>query len=126
MYAALDVFFLVFHTGWVVFNLVGWMWKKTRRANLVTLLLTGGSWVGLGMWYGYGYCPCTDWHWQVRRAMGDDDLPRSYMKFLVDVLTGLDVGAALVDAVTVIGFVTALSVSAVLNGRDRKAGAGSG
>ncbi len=118
MYVFLNVFFIVFHTGWVLFNLLGWIWKKTRRANLVTLLLTGGSWTVLGIWYGFGYCPCTDWHWQVRRQLGDDDLPSSYMTFLIDILTGWTLPADLVNTITLVGFLLALAVSVALNVRD--------
>ncbi len=118
MYVFLDIFFIVFHTGWVLFNLLGWIWKKTRRANLVTLLLTGGSWTVLGLWYGFGYCPCTDWHWHVRRRLGDDDLPASYMTFLIDTLTGWTLPAELVNTVTLVGFLLVLAASVALNVRD--------
>lgn len=118
MYAFLNVFFFVFHTGLILFNGLGWIWKKTRKANLITLLLTGGSWTVLGLWYGFGYCPSTDWHWQVRRELGYHDMPRSYMKFLVDTLTGWDVNAHAVDTATLVFFLGALVTSLLLNYRD--------
>ena len=68
MYKFLDIFFIVFHTSLIFFNLFGWIWKYTRRANLVALLLTGGSWFILGLYYGIGYCPFTEWHWEVLHA----------------------------------------------------------
>lgn len=118
MYVFLDTFFFVFHSSVIVFNVLGWAWKKTRRANLAALLLTAGSWVVLGFWKGFGYCPSTDWHWHVRRQLGKDDMPRSYMKFLADAVLGWDVPAAWVDAATVAGLLLALAVSAYLNVRD--------
>ena len=118
MYVFLDSFFLIFHSSLVLFNGLGWIWQRTREANLATLLLTLGSWVVLGFWKGFGYCPCTDWHWRVRRRLGDDDLPRSYMKFLADTLLGTDLPAAAVDAATVGGLALALIASAYLNARD--------
>jgi hypothetical protein len=39
----LNGFFLVFHTGLIVFNLVGWAWRRTRRLHLLTVGLTAGS-----------------------------------------------------------------------------------
>lgn len=39
MYAFLDKFFFVFHSALIVFNLFGWIWRKTRAANLVVVLL---------------------------------------------------------------------------------------
>jgi len=115
MYRFLDIFFIVFHTLWILFNLFGWIWDKTRFLNLITLLLTGGSWFILGIWYGIGYCPCTQWHWEARRELGYTEMPNSYTKFLVDTLTGLDVNAQLVDIATVLFFFIALGISVYLN-----------
>lgn len=113
-----DWFFLLFHAGWVIFNLTGWIWKRTRKANLVTLLLTGLSWTILGIWYGFGYCPLTDWHWDVLHKLGVRGLPSSYMKYLLDRLTGLDIDATVVDYITGTTFILALVISAFLNMRD--------
>lgn len=120
MYPFLDKFFLVFHSSWMIFILLGWIWKKTRLANLVVILFTAFSWFFLGIWYGFGFCPCTEWHWQVRFKLGDYDLPYSYTKFLVDTLTGLDVSQQLMDALAVSLLLLALLVSLSLNIRDWK------
>lgn len=120
MNAFLNIFFFGFHSAWIVFNLFGWFWRKTRLANLVTLLLTAFSWFILGIWYGFGYCPSTDWHWQVRARLGYPHMPDSYTKFLVDSLTGLDVNAQLVDIFTVVFFLLAFAASAWINLRDWK------
>jgi len=118
MYAFLDKFFLFFHTALIFFNLFGWVWRKTRRLNLFTLLATAFSWFGLGLRYGFGYCPCTDWHWQVKLKLGQYDLPNSYIKYLIDTFTGLDINASLVDALTGIFFALALIASIATNYRD--------
>ncbi len=81
----------------------------------MTLLLTAFSWFILGIWYGFGYCPCTDWHWMVRRELGYADMPNSYIKFLANELTGLDVTAYTVDLWTGLLFGAALLVSLYLN-----------
>ncbi|MFH0866829.1 MAG: DUF2784 domain-containing protein [Bacteroidota bacterium] len=116
----LDYFFLTFHTGITIFNLFGWIWRKTRKANLITLLLTGLSWFVLGLFYGIGYCPLTEWHWQVLEKLGKHDLPYSYIKYLIYRLTSLDANATLVEYATVIGFFIALVMSVILNIRDYK------
>jgi hypothetical protein len=118
--AFLDKFFIIFHTLYALFCLFGWIWRKTRKLNLLVLLLTLFSWIVLGIWYGIGYCPLTDWHWQVRSNLGMYDMPNSYIKFLLDTLTGLDWNAAAVDIMTGVGFGLALVVSAVLNIYDWK------
>ncbi|MEE9169154.1 MAG: DUF2784 domain-containing protein [bacterium] len=118
MLAFLNIFFFVFHSSLIVFNLFGWTWKKTRLANLITLLLTALSWFVLGIWYGFGFCPCTEWHWQVRIKMGLYDMPASYIKFLVDSMTGLDVNAEIVDVVTLAALILALAGSITTNWLD--------
>ena len=114
-YALLDGFFVVFHTSLILFNLFGWIWKKTRLWNLVTLGLTGGSWFILGLFCGFGYCPCTDWHFRVLEKMGHTGLPVSYIKYLADRITGTTWDSAFIDAVTLAGFFIALIASLWLN-----------
>jgi hypothetical protein len=117
MYPFLNQFFFIFHSILIVFSLFGWIWKKTRLVNLVVLLLIGSSWFILGIWYGLGFCPSTQWHWQVRMRLGYDDMPTSYTKFLLDSLTGLDVSAGLVDILTLVFFMIALFGSVAVNVR---------
>lgn len=122
MYRFLDIFFIAFHTLFILFILAGWAWKKTRRIHLVMEGLTALSWFGLGIWFGFGYCPFTDWHWRVRIALGDNDLPASYIKFLIDHLTGFDANAMLVDTATVGTFLLSVALSIALNARDYRIG----
>jgi hypothetical protein len=118
MYWFLDKFFFAFHSSLMALILLGWMWKRTRLANLVVVLLTAFSWFILGIWYGYGYCPSTDWHWQVRGRMGIRDLPTSYTKLLFDSFIGWDISQKTVDIVTLLLLVFALSASLYTNIRD--------
>jgi len=118
-YRLLDILFVVFHTSLTFFNLFGWIWKRTRLANLITLALTGASWLFLGLMVGVpGYCPLTDWHFDILYKLGETDLPTSYIKYLIDRLTGLDVNQSLVDKATLYSFIAALIVSLLLNIRD--------
>jgi hypothetical protein len=112
-----DIFFTAFHSLLVLFILFGWIWKKTRRLNLICILLTAASWLGLGIFYGLGYCPLTDWHFNILRRLGYTDLPNSYLSFLFTRLTGLQIDQNLVDSVTLWGLVIALMVSIFLNFR---------
>ena len=113
----LDIFFTAFHSLLVLFILFGWIWKKTRRLNLICILLTAASWLGLGIFYGLGYCPLTDWHFNILRRLGYSDLPNSYLSFLFTRLTGLQIDQNLVDAVTLWGLVIAMMMSIFLNFR---------
>lgn len=114
----LNIFFFVFHTALIFFNVLGWIWKATRKWNLATLSLTATSWFLMGIWYGVGYCICTDWHWQVRRAMGIRDTADSYLVLLVQKLTGWNPPISLVNSVALVVFLLSLGMSIGLNVRD--------
>lgn len=118
----LTLHFILFfsHFSVTVFNLTGWIWKKTRRMHLVTIILTLLSWFGLGLFYGFGYCPLVDWQWDIKRRLGEADLPASFVKYYLDKWTGHSWDAVLVDNAVVILGVTALAASVVLNVLDRR------
>ena len=116
----LNIFFFVFHTVFTVFNIIGWMFPKTRKLHLVTMLLTAISWFVLGIWYGWGYCLCTDWHWQVREALGYHDRSNSYIHFLLFKLTGKDFNPRLVDMGTMVIFLLCFVLSIWFNIKDRR------
>jgi len=119
MYKALDIFFVVLHSSVILFNCFGWIWKRTRKANLVLLLATAGSWLILGLIVGtLGYCPLTDWHFRVLNKLGVSDLPLSYVKYLADRLLGTDFNSATIDSITIWTLVAALLISLYLNFRD--------
>ncbi len=118
MLAFLDVFFFVFHTALIVFVLIGWAHPKTRPWNLAVQLLTLFSWVGLGYFYGWGYCICTDWHWQVREAMGRPMHTTSYTVFLVEATLPVNVSRLFMEGMTTAGLIIAFAISLTLNIRD--------
>ena len=95
MLPVLNVAFFAFHTALILFNVFGWIPRRTRRWNLATLLATLFSWTLMGIWYGQGYCVCTDWHLRVRAAMGIQDHADNYLVLLVRILTGWDPPVAL-------------------------------
>jgi hypothetical protein len=119
IYRILDIFFIIFHSSLVIFNLFGWILRRTRIWNLTTLLLTGASWLLLGLIIGtLGYCPLTEWHFNVLSKLGETNLPDSYIKYLADRITGLYISASLVDKVTLYSFLAALTISLLLNIMD--------
>jgi hypothetical protein len=122
MLKLLDFFFIAFHTLLIFFNLFGWIFRKTRKLNLITLSLTGASWFILGIFYGIGYCPLTDWHFRILEKLGETNLPSSYMVYLFDRLTGIELNGTLVDRLTMAGFLLALVVSVGVNVWDCRKG----
>lgn len=98
----LNIFFFVFHAALVLFNVLGWLFKQTRFWNLLTLSATALSWFVLGIWQGWGYCPCTDWHWWVRSQLGLEVETNSYIDFLLRNLLNINLSRTLVDSATLI------------------------
>ena len=115
---ALDYFYTFLHFAIVGFNLFAWILRQTRRAHLWGAGVTLGSWIGLAPWFGLGYCPITDWQWDVKEQLGERNLPGSFVKYYADKVTGLDISPSLVDAWTVGLFGAAIVASIVLNIRD--------
>lgn len=113
-------FFWVFHTLLIGFNLFGWLWKPTRKWNLITLALTCFSWLVMGYWYGVGYCICTDWHFQIRAQLGIIDHADTYIQLMGQKLTGATIPTSILNPIA--GALLCVSVvgSIWLNIRDRK------
>ena len=115
MLQVLDTLLFILHMIVVFGNLLGWIWKKTRKAHLILVGTTLLSWFLLGAWKGWGYCVLTDWHWDVKRALGEKPLPSSFTQYLANNLLHLDLSNQLVDLLTVIGLVIALVATIIVN-----------
>jgi hypothetical protein len=98
----------------MLFNVLGWIVPKWRFAHLITLSITAFSWFALGIWYGIGYCPFTDWHWKVRQLLGYDDQSNSYIHFLILKISGINFSEIWVGSITIIVFFVALFISIYL------------
>jgi hypothetical protein len=120
LYIVLDYFFFFFHTSLIIFNSFGWIFPKFRKWNLITLLLTAFSWFVLGIWFGWGFCVCTDWHWKIRWNLGYRDMSNSYIHFLILKFTGISFPEELVNIVVAIVFFSSLIISLWINIRDYK------
>ena len=114
----LNVAFFAFHTAWIALTCGGWAWRRARAAQLAAVALTALSWFGFGFWYGWGYCPFTDWHWQVRARLGYQD-PPSYVQLLINVLTGIDLSSRVANTIAIAALATAAALGVVLAQRDR-------
>ncbi len=81
----LDIFFYALHLVVTGFNLFGWIPKATRRVHRWCVGITAFCWIGAGLWVGnIGYCPLTDWHWQVKYARGAEYLPSSFITLMLN------------------------------------------
>ncbi|PLX04887.1 MAG: DUF2784 domain-containing protein [Marinilabiliales bacterium] len=116
----LDAFFIIFHSLFTLFNITGWVWKKTRKIHLITMIITLLSWTVAGIWYGLGYCFCTDWHWQIKTKLGEIPDTHSYIVYLIKETTGIKISETLADISTLIVFTICLILTILLNIKDFK------
>ena len=115
LYHTLELLLFAFHALLVLFNVTGWAWRRVRRLHLLVISATVASWFGLGLACGRGYCPLTDWQWRIKRAIGETELPSSWLKYYLDRVTGASWDPALVDTLVVTLALIALALSVWLN-----------
>ena len=120
LYHVLDILLTLAHLVVILFNLFGWIWKSTRRIHLIFIGLTALSWFFLGIWFGWGYCFLTAWHWNVKSKLGETGLPASFIKYALDKITGQNWDSGLVDMITLISFVLAIVLSLYSNFFQKK------
>lgn len=111
----LDIFLTLVHFALIGFNLFGWIWIKTRRAHLVTVALTAFCWFILGIWFGWGYCPVTDWQWKIKEKLGETNLPGSFIKYYADRISGRNIDPSIVDTATLISFLLVIVLTIYFN-----------
>lgn len=110
-----DILLSIVHLVLIGFNLFGWIWPQTRKAHLITIAATAASWFILGIWFGMGYCPITDWQWDVKEKLGETNLPNSFIKYFADKITGKNLNRGLIDTTTVCLFAAAVVLSVYMN-----------
>ena len=120
MLSFLDILLTIVHLLIIGFNLSGWIWRKTQRAHLVAILLTAASWLILGIWYGTGYCPVTDWQWRVKEQLGERDLPASFITYIAEKWSGRQFSDSFINTATAAVFAVAALLSACVNLFRRK------
>jgi len=113
-----DLGFYVFHTLLIGFNMFGWIFKRTRGWHLLAMGLTSFSWFVMGAVYGWGYCLCTDWHFQVREQLGYQDSATTYVQLLAETGFGMNMSRQTSDVLAVSIFVMILLAMAVVWSRD--------
>lgn len=59
------------------------------------------SWLVMGAWRGWGYCLCTDYHFQIRRELGIHQGESSYTQLLLNQWPGVSTSRQFADNLTV-------------------------
>ena len=115
MHKFLDFIFLFLHLIVILFNLFGWLWKRTRKLHLIVLATTLFSWLVLGLKFGLGYCFLTDWQWEIKMKLGETNLPNSFIKYFFDQYTFLNLSAEFVDLITIVSILLVILITIYLN-----------
>lgn len=111
----LDILLTVLHLSIIAFNLFGWIPKRTRKAHFISISLTAASWFILGIWYGTGYCPVTDWQWKVKTQLGQEDLPSNFVEYYLEKIIGGNISSAFVNTLIVVCFCLAVVLTIYVN-----------
>jgi hypothetical protein len=111
----LDFLLSCIHLSIVFFNLFGWIPKRWRKAHFISVVLTASSWFILGIWFGFGYCPFTDWQWQVKERLGETGLPSNFVEYFAEKISGHDFSPVLVSNVIAYSFAAAAGISIYVN-----------
>lgn len=120
MLSLLDHFLTVFHMAFVLFILFGWMNPITRKTHVTALLLTVIAWLPLGLYKGViGYCPLTDWHWDVKRALGETNLPTSFIEYMVEKGTGINFPSVFIDTITALGLMFGIVLAIYYHSKEQ-------
>ncbi len=120
MTSFLNLFFTIFHLVLILFILTGWIWRQTRKFHFIIVVTTLLCWFLLGIWYGWGYCPLTDWHWDVKEKLGERNLPGSFIKYFADKITRSDISSSLIDIGTLVCLLLVATASVYVNFIRRK------
>ena len=107
------------HVLLIVACLTGWIFPRTRKAHLILMGMVLGCWFLLGLKYGIGYCPLTDWHWQVKTKLGEGPLPNSFIKYLWDHIFTSPISPKAADILTFGAFFASLVPAIYLHWTDK-------
>ena len=111
----LDLVLTLEHLLIIGFNLFGWIFPRARKFHLAFIILTALCWFVLGIWYGIGYCPVTDWQWRIKEQLGEHNLPPSFITYFAEKIFQTEFSDALVNTLTLVLFLAAAVVSIYLN-----------
>ncbi len=115
MLQLLNIVISVFHVMLIIACLIGWIFPRTRKAHLILMGVVLSCWFLLGLKYGIGYCPLTDWHWQVKEKLGEGPLPNSFIKYLWDQIFPNPISPRAVDILTFFAFFISLAPALYLH-----------
>ena len=111
----LDAFFTLLHVIIIAINLFGWIPPATRRFHFIFIVVTAFCWFILGIWFGMGYCPITDWQWRIKERLGERNLPASFITYYINKITHSNFSDSFINLFTLIFFIAAALLSVYFN-----------
>lgn len=115
VYHILNFLFHVLHLSIILFVMLGWMVAAFLPFHLALLLATLGSWFVLGHWLGQGYCPISDWHWEIKKNYGPGKPEGTYIHRILQSITGKALDSEKVDHMVVLATLVLTIGSVILN-----------
>lgn len=110
----------LFHLVIVLFLAFGWISKKSRPLHRIAVATTAFLWIVVGAFVGkLGYCPMTDWHWQVKKMRGEENLPVSYVDYNLQKI-GVHLPPERADQIVMTVFAAIIAVTVFLYLRERR------
>ena len=111
----------IFHLVIVLFLAFGWIFVKTRPLHCWAVGITAFLWIVVGAFVGkLGYCPVTDWHWQVKKLRGEENLPVSYIDYHLQKI-GIHLPPDRADQIVMAVFAAIVVITIFLWVRERRA-----
>ena len=115
----LDLFFTFFHIFIITINLFAWVNPKLYFLHFFTTCLTAFSWFILGIFYGWGYCFLTDWHWHIKKQLGETKIPNDFISYILNRMFELNINEKIIYYSTGIVFIICFMVSIYNFNRNR-------
>ena len=111
----LDAFFTLLHVIIIAINLFGWIPPATRKFHFIFIVVTAFCWFILGIWFGMGYCPITDWQWRIKERLGERNLPASFITYYINKISHSNFSDSFINLFTLIFFIAAALLSVYFN-----------
>jgi hypothetical protein len=96
-------------------NLLAWIPKSTRKLHMIILVLTIVSWIGLGYFFGWGYCILTDWHWDILEYLGERPFHSAFVAYFFDRVFNVSMSNHFSNIITIAGLIFGLSGAIYVN-----------
>ena len=112
---AADRFLYLFHICFMLAIVFGWIPQATRMFNWYLIVVTLISWVGLGLVFGFGFCLLTDIQSRIRQRLFADGSMPSFVKDMLERITGRELNAFHVEVVTQVIFYLSAAASFYAN-----------